>query len=319
MQAPGKAHDESLRLHTLRSLNLLDTPAEERFDRLTRLARSLFDMPIAVISLIDTNRQWFKSCDGLEARETSRDVSFCGHAILQNGVFEIPDATLDARFSDNPLVTGKPYIRYYAGRPLKARNGTAMGTLCLIDHRPRSLNPEQQARLNDMADLAEQEIEALQSATIDPLTRVANLQGFEHMANYALSLCRRVGTQATLLLFDLENFQRINERFGYIEGDQALKGFAQLVRSVLREMDTVGRLGGDRFVVLLMGASLVESRVPLARIDQALEAANRAAARAYALHYRVVACEYEMARHPTLSALLAQTIADMQRRKECQG
>lgn len=316
MQVPGKAHDESLRIHTLRSLNLLDTPAEERFDRLTRLARALFDIPVAVVSLVDADRQWFKSCDGLAARQTSRDVSFCGHAILQDGVFEIPDATLDARFSDNPLVTGEPHVRYYAGRPLKTRNGSAIGTLCLIDHQPRRLSDEQRAQLNDLAVLAEQEIEALQSATIDPLTQLVNRQGFEHMANYALSLCRRVGTQATLLLFDLEGFRDINERFGYVEGDQALKGFAQLLRTVLREMDNIGRLGGDQFVVLLMGANLSESRVALARIDRAVQAANHRAARGFELRYSVVACEYEVARHSTLGALIAQAAADMQRHKQ---
>lgn len=106
--------NESARLATLRTLGILDTPAEERFDRLTRLARRVFDVPIALVSLIDENRQWFKSCAGLGVQETSRDISFCGHAILQDDVFMIPDARADVRFHDNPLVSGPsghPFLR----------------------------------------------------------------------------------------------------------------------------------------------------------------------------------------------------------------
>ena len=108
MQIPAKPADEANRIDTLRALKILDTSTEERFDRLTRLARRLFGVPIALVSLIDEDRQWFKSCFGLEASEMARDISFCGHAILQNDIFVIPDAALDGRFSDNPMVTGAP-------------------------------------------------------------------------------------------------------------------------------------------------------------------------------------------------------------------
>ena len=133
MQSPDFPPDEAFRLRTLTSLSILDTPAEERFDRLTRLAQRLFNVPIALVSLIDSNRQWFKSCQGLDVRETPRDVSFCAHAILGNDLLVVPDAAADARFADNPLVTGEPFIRFYAGCPLKAPNGSLLGTLCVID------------------------------------------------------------------------------------------------------------------------------------------------------------------------------------------
>lgn len=119
---PAFPLDEANRLATLRGLNILDTPPEERFDRLTRLAQQLINVPIAVVSLVDSNRQWFKSCQGLDASETPRNISFCGHAILDNELFVIPDALLDTRFSDNPLVTGAPNIRFYAGQPLKGKS-----------------------------------------------------------------------------------------------------------------------------------------------------------------------------------------------------
>src|SRR4051812_22533156 len=123
MLAAPKPENESARVATLRTLRILDTPPEERFDRLTRLARYMFDIPIALVSLVDENRQWFKSCAGLEARETTRDVSFCAHAILNDDILLIPDARADSRFHDNPLVTGEPRIRFYAGQPLAITNG----------------------------------------------------------------------------------------------------------------------------------------------------------------------------------------------------
>ncbi|MDE2143663.1 MAG: CHASE3 domain-containing protein, partial [Elusimicrobia bacterium] len=156
--------DESERLSTLRSLGLLDTPAEERFDRIVRLAQNLFDVPIALISLVDADRQWFKAKRGLEADQTPRDVSFCAHAILGTETMEVPDATQDERFWDNPLVTGAPDLRFYAGAPLSAPNGTKIGTLCLIDRKPRKLTESQQQILRDLAELAESEI----SATVPP-------------------------------------------------------------------------------------------------------------------------------------------------------
>ena len=122
MQTPVIPKDEEERLRALRLLNILDTSDEERFDRLTRLAKRMFGVPIALVSLVDENRQWFKSCIGLEVRETPRDISFCGHSILGDDIFIVNDASSDVRFSDNPLVTDDPNIRFYAGCPLITRN-----------------------------------------------------------------------------------------------------------------------------------------------------------------------------------------------------
>jgi PAS domain S-box-containing protein len=152
--------DEKDRLQTLRGLGLLDTEAEERYDRITRLAQTLFDVPITLISLVDSDRQWFKSKQGLDVEETAREVSFCAHAILGSEVFEVPDATKDERFQDNPLVTAPPDIRFYAGAPIAAPDGRKIGTLCLIDRRPRSLSAEQKRILKDLSTLVENEIAA---------------------------------------------------------------------------------------------------------------------------------------------------------------
>jgi GAF domain-containing protein len=150
--------DEERRLGALRALNVLDTEREERFDRITRLAAALFDVEMAAVSLIDTERQWFKSSVGLGVRQTPRDASFCGHAILGDDVMVVPDALLDARFADSPLVTGHPHVRFYAGAPLRLPDGSRIGMLCLMDRRPRDLSDTDRARLRDMAGLVEREL-----------------------------------------------------------------------------------------------------------------------------------------------------------------
>ncbi len=130
MKSPDTPNNEEARLKSLHSLDILDTPAEERFDRYTRLAQRMLNVPIALVSLVDTDRQWFKSCLGLDAVETSREVSFCGHTILCDELLVVNDALADERFADNPLVTGAPNIRFYAGYPLIYSDGSNLGTLC---------------------------------------------------------------------------------------------------------------------------------------------------------------------------------------------
>lgn len=162
MQSPAIADNEQERLQALHELELLDTQAEERFDRLTRLARQLFDVPIALVSLVDAERQWFKSRQGLDVCETGRDVSFCGHAILGEEIFEIGDASKDPRFADNPLVTGAAQIRFYAGAPLMTSKGYVIGTLCIIDSRPRQLSAAERVALRDLADAVVAEVDRIE-------------------------------------------------------------------------------------------------------------------------------------------------------------
>ena len=162
MHTPGTPENEDERLQALLATGLLDTAPEERFDRLTRLAKRIFNTRIAVISLIDTERQWFKSRQSLEACETSRRISFCGHAILGREILEIQDASRDPRFADNPMVTGEPQIRFYAGAPVHNAEGFALGTLCIIDDKPRSLTDQERLSLRELADCVEDEL-----ATID--------------------------------------------------------------------------------------------------------------------------------------------------------
>ena len=154
MQQPPQPDNEALRQRALMSSGLLDSLAEERFDRMTRLAQRLFQVPIALISLVDAQRQWFKSSQGLDVTETPRSLSFCGYAILSDRVLVIENALNDERFADNPLVTGPPHIRFYAGAPLNFA-GHRIGTLCVIDDKPRIFSAQDQSALRDMANTVE--------------------------------------------------------------------------------------------------------------------------------------------------------------------
>ncbi len=159
MKIPELPPYEDRRLSALEATQLLDTPPEERFDRITRIASHLFEVPVALVSLVDKNRQWFKSCYGLGVRETARNISFCGHAILGPDAFVVENAQNDERFSDNPLVTGEPSIRFYAGAPLEDRFGNRLGTLCLIDRKPRTFSDQDRHNLRDLADMVEREFQ----------------------------------------------------------------------------------------------------------------------------------------------------------------
>lgn len=158
MKEPLLPANESDRLQALRQLLILDTPPEERFDRIVAFAAQEFDMPIVLVSLIDEHRQWFKARVGLQACETDRGISFCGHAILQSEILVVPDVALDERFFDNPLVTEAPHIQFYAGAQLKMPTGQSIGTLCLIDRVPRQLDDIDLAVLASLRDLAIEEL-----------------------------------------------------------------------------------------------------------------------------------------------------------------
>ena len=282
MKAPTTPDNETQRLEALRRLNILDTPPEERFDRLTRLARRMFDVPIALVSLVDEDRQWFKSRAGLDATETSREISFCGHSILSGDIFMVPDTLSDDRFSDNPLVSGPPDIRFYAGCPLRCYpDGQRLGTLCLIDTKPRSLDQEDLAALKDLAELAERELVAFQLATLDDLTKVSNRRGFISLAQKSLNICARHQFPSALIFFDLDNFKPINDQFGHAEGDTALKVFSELMTQFFRDSDVYGRLGGDEFALLQTNTSYLAAEQSVARFQKLLDDYNLKANKPY--------------------------------------
>ena len=191
--------DEVQRLNVLHALNLLDTPAEAVFDRITRLAAQVLNVPIALVSLVDADRQWFKSCAGLDAVETPREVAFCAHAIMQAAPLIVADATQDVRFSANPLVTGDPNIRFYAGVPLRSAGGLAIGTLCAIDSKPRQFSADETNILIDLAALVSKEVQ-LREAMI--LSHTHSKQAIEAVEARFRTVFERAGVGIALVAPD---------------------------------------------------------------------------------------------------------------------
>lgn len=182
--------NEKARLATLKRYKILDTPPERAFDDVSKLAAYICGTPMATVSLIDSNRQWFKAKVGLDSSETSRDLAFCAHAILQTEPLVVENATEDARFSDNPLVTGEPRIRFYAGAPLTAPDGNNLGTLCVIDRKPRQLTPDQKTALEALGRIVitELELRRVSNELTDALSNVKTLSGLLPICAY----CRGV-------------------------------------------------------------------------------------------------------------------------------
>ncbi|PPC94179.1 MAG: GGDEF domain-containing protein [Methylotenera sp.] len=315
MQKPLLPENEVARLSTLKSLNLLDKPPQERFDRITRLARKLFNVPTSLVTLVDTDRQWFLSAFGLDVKETSRNISFCGHAILGDEVFTVNDATEDIRFTDNPLVTGSPNIRFYAGCPISAFDGSKVGTLCIFDQNPRELKEEEQSLLQDLSDMVAQEINTLQLAIHDELTNVSNKRGFSILAEYALTVCMREGKPLCLIYIDLDNFKRINDVFGHAEGDRALQAFGNLLRSTFRQSDVLGRIGGDEFALLFSRCAFAECSINLHRLLKALSEYNATNQMQYHIEVSAGMVEFDPKRHTNIDDMLNDADALMYKQK----
>lgn len=302
MKEPARPLDETQRLVSLHSLRVLDSAPETRFDRITSMAKRLFDVDICLVSLVDSNRQWFKSRQGLSACETSREVSFCGHAILEERAFVIEDTHADPRFADNPLVTDAPHIRFYAGYPVHGPGGHRIGTLCLIDPLPREFPEKDRETLRDFALLVDDELASNSEINVDAMTRIANRRGFMMVANHLLPLCDRNGLDAELLFFDLDGFKSINDELGHDAGDHALRFFAKLLLKSFRKADVIARLGGDEFVVMMVGERLFADRAVSAMDTRAARTEDPVEQR---VRWSIGRVSFDASRHADIEALLS--------------
>jgi diguanylate cyclase (GGDEF)-like protein len=302
--------NEARRLQALRDYGILDTLPEQVYDDFVAIASTIFGCPVAQLSLVDEDRQWFKARIGIDQQETPRDVAFCAHAIVTPGeVMVVRDAMEDARFKDNPLVTGDPRIRFYAGAPLVTPEGDAVGTVCVIDREPRDATPEQfealkilsrqivdhlelrrgvaeleQLVLNQDAQVGElQEAQrALESSErdlraqslTDHLTGVGNRRALEERLEDEFARVRRYGGGLSLAMVDLDHFKEYNDLFGHLEGDHALVSVASLLVSDLRAQDFLARYGGEEFVVVLPGTDLRGARVMGERFRRTIQRAS---------------------------------------------
>ena len=255
--------DEDLRLRDLERHAAIGLASDPHFERLVELAASLFGTPIVAISLVDADRQWFLASRGLGGVcETPRSSAFCAHAIAGEGVMVVPDACLDARFSANPLVVGEPGIRFYAGAPLHSPNGHNLGTLCVIDLQPRPpLTATQQQQLQWLADLVMRELELRRLTLHCPVTGLAIRRAFLAIGEREWQRARSDHLPLALLCFDIDDFRRINQRWGHRAGDRVLMDFADLVRGFKREQDYAGRLGDGEFGLLLVNSTPEQAMV----------------------------------------------------------
>lgn len=268
MQYPPLPANEALRLAALDSFDLLYTPAEERFDRIARVVAQAMDVPIALVTLVGAGQQWFKSRVGLLLPETAREVSFCAHVVASGEMLVVPDASKDARFFDNPLVTGAPGIRFYAGVPLRLAYGMTIGTLCVIDRRPRAPDDKALATLIDMARVVESELEQERAAAvrapeqglyaspargtlIDGLTGSWNRAGFEMLLQEEAEYARRSGQPFALLILTLDDLGLVKQAFGAEAADQVLCDAAGRLRRALNGAGSVTRCAEDAFVLVI--------------------------------------------------------------------
>lgn len=305
--------DDAQRLAELHALGLLDSGSEPAFERVTRLAQRMFDVPIVLVSLIDKDRQWFSSNIGLDATETARDISFCGHAIAGDDVFVVNDASQDERFADNPLVEAGPKIKFYAGAPLRTPSGAALGTLCLIDGNSRQLTKYELDNLSDLAEIINGEIAHRCLANTDSLTGLLNRRGLFAAGSQLLAIAKREETPISLAYFDLDDLKSVNDSFGHRSGDDLICAAGRLLSNAVRASDVASRLGGDEFAILYYGLGEKNFEQRHQRILDDLERHNSSSVSDAQISFSVGYVEWSP--DETLADLLARGDAAMYRAK----
>ena len=243
--------DDDARVAALRRLDVLDTAIEEPFEKIVTLVRTVLAVPIATVTLVDRDRQWFKARRGLDQNETPRAVSFCTHAIQQREPLIIENALDDSRFAESPLVLGTPYVRSYAGVPLRTPDGYNVGALCAMDTRPRRFSPADIAILSNFANIVCDELELRLIAQVDHLTGALTRRAFVDQAEKEIERARRYGRVGSLVMLDVDHFKRVNDTYGHAVGDLVLQKIASIAGLTLRPSDLFGRLGGEEFALLL--------------------------------------------------------------------
>ncbi len=257
--ADDAAEREAARLETLQSYDILDTPAEQAFDRITQIARNVFGVPMSAVSVIDGHRQWFKSRQGILDHQTCKANSFCNVAIRQSEVLVVPDALNDPRFAETGLVKGDPHIRFYAGAQLRSPEGHGLGALCIVDTKPREFGANEIAILRDLGDMVMRELEAQRLTSTDGLTGVLSRSGFRNEAKRAVALALRHKHTASCIVFDIDHFKAVNDGHGHATGDVVLVQCAGACRERLRASDIFGRIGGEEFAVILPHTSAADA------------------------------------------------------------
>ena len=282
MQKPPIPINEASRIDSLIKLDVLDTDPQERFDRITRLTKKIFDVPIALISLVDSKRQWFKSKQGLDATETSREISFCGHAIAKpatenskSRILEVQDAIQDNRFFDNPLVTGDPKIRFYAGFILQSHQDYNLGTLCIIDNHPRKLSDSERESFYDLGMIAQNALQSLRHEDKDIHTGLYNRRGFLSITEHIVENSKRNMHLISLAYIELTNYESLIEKHGKLIEQEILSEFVNILKTTFRQSDLISRIGENKFVVLSAHNKFIKFDLNLNRFKENMNIANK--------------------------------------------
>lgn len=273
MEAP-LPDNEVDRLAALHRLRVLDQGPSGHLDRLTRLAAKLFDVPMVTVSLVDSNRLWFASRQGLEMSEVPRCDAFCAHAILDYDMMIVPDTHADARCVDSPVVTEPPHIRFYVGAPLSLTTGEIIGTLCVMGREPRQVDENELAALRDIADAVEREFHVAELLLADPLTGLANRPAAEDAGRRILELARRRLEPISAIYLDLIGMRDINEERGHRGGDAHILRTAEVLRTTLRRSDVLARVGSDEFAAILPDVGADGLMIAADKIEAALADAS---------------------------------------------
>ncbi|HJR57143.1 MAG TPA: sensor domain-containing diguanylate cyclase [Rhizomicrobium sp.] len=266
MSKPVMSLEEALRLDALEAQKITDTPQDESFDRIVRLACAALEAPVGAISFLEADRQWLKAKQNLPMSEISRRDSFCTHTVGQDDVMVVEDATQDPRFANNPLVTCEGGVRFYAGAPLTTREGFNVGSLCVADHIPRKISARDRGLLKDFAAIVASELELRRSAGTDMLTGLSNRRLFDDIALHEVARARRQEEPLTVALIDADRFKSINDTFGHPAGDAVLRGLAPVIRKALRAEDQIARYGGEEIAILLPNTNLEHAGIVLDRV-----------------------------------------------------
>jgi diguanylate cyclase (GGDEF)-like protein len=299
---PPLPADEAQRLEALHSYNILDTLPEQCFDDISQLASEICGTPIALVSFVDSDRQWFKSRKGFETTESSRDIAFCAHTILETDVLVVPDARNDIRFADNPLVTHAPALRFYAGAPLVTPGGHALGTLCVLDRNERTITPAQidalralsrqvmaqldlrvhvaaQKRLQAELRAHQQRLEELNvhleaASLTDDVTGFHNTRFLHQHLDRLLVTAKQEQMPLSLAFFDMDQFKTVVDTHGHLLGARVLREVAEAIDQDLDPRDRIVRYGGDEFVVILPNQDTDAALAKVERMKERISATS---------------------------------------------
>ena len=271
-------NNETQRVAAVRSYHILDTAPSLEFEALTRIASHTFDMPIAVVAMMDKERLWFKSKLGLEVEQLDRKVAFCAHTIMSpKEPLIVHDLLEDDRFMANPLVANAPHLRFYAGVPLVDEHDLVLGTIAVIDSKPRTFTALQKETLCDFAVLVmtalqshRNAVELKELAMTDYLTGIPNRAKFDSVNAAEMARAISTGTHYSLICMDLNGFKQVNDQFGHPAGDEVLYEVAHRLTQQTHEGDLLARLGGDEFAIVARCCNEEEAKAIAKRIDDVI-------------------------------------------------